>query len=324
MSDDPGRRDARQPARADDSDNTTERTNMLSPDLRLTWLFGAGADPAVHRAMTASGADVLIQDLEDFTPPPLRPQARAAAHELYARWHEAGALACVRINALDAEGSTDLEAVMPARPDIVAYPKACTADEIRALDDAIGRLEMRLGFAPGSTEILPVCETALGVVNVRELAGASRRVRCALLGAEDLAADLCAERGPDAVELDYARRRFLLECRAAAIEPIDAPYTFADADGAAREARYARRLGYRSKSLVRPDHAAVIAAALRPGDDDVALARRVTAEFEAARARGEERVLVQGLWIEVPTYLNARRLLERADALTARRPPAAD
>src|SRR6185295_10703498 len=100
--------------------------------------------------------------------------------------------------------------------------------------------------------------------NVREIAAASARIRCALLGAEDLAADLRAERGPDAVELDHARRRFILECRAAGIEPVDAPYTFSDADGAGREARYARRLGYGCKSLVRPDHVSGIHTALAP------------------------------------------------------------
>jgi len=34
------------------------------PDLRRTWLFGPGADAAMHAAMLASGADVLIFDLE--------------------------------------------------------------------------------------------------------------------------------------------------------------------------------------------------------------------------------------------------------------------
>jgi citrate lyase beta subunit len=65
----------------------------------------------------------------------------------------------------------------------------------------------------------------LGVVDVRAIASASQRIRCALLGSEDLANDLNAERGPDAIELDYARRRFILECRAVRVEPIDAPYT---------------------------------------------------------------------------------------------------
>jgi citrate lyase subunit beta/citryl-CoA lyase len=146
-------------------------------------------------------------------------------------------------------------------------------------------------------------------VSIREIAAASQRIRYALLGAEDLAADLMAERSREAVELDYARRRFVLECRAAGIEPIDAPYTFTDVDGAANEARYARRLGYRAKSLVRPDHTAAILAALTPSDEEKMQARRMVEAFEAARAHGEDRALVDGLWVEVPTYLNAKRLL---------------
>ena len=144
------------------------------------------------------------------------------------------------------------------------------------------------------------------MVEVRSLAGGSPRIRAALLGAEDLAADLCAERQPDAVKLDYARRRFVLECRATAIEPIDAPYTFSDADGAVREARYARRLGYRCKALVRLEHAQPLNAALTPSDDEVRRATEIVQGFEAARERGEDRALIEGLWVEVSTYRNAR------------------
>ncbi len=284
----------------------------LPPALRRTWLFGAGADRAAHDAMVASGADVLIQDLEDFTPPARRPEARALAPALYQRWRDAGALVCVRINPLQADGHLDLQEVMPGRPDIVAYPKSATALDMRALDEALAALERTLGTAEGTTEILPVCETALGVVNLREIAGASPRIRCALLGAEDLATDLCAERSREATELDYARRRFVLECRAAGIEPVDAPYTFSDVAGAVQEARYSRRLGYRTKSLVRPDHALALRDALTPSVSDLAAARRVVSEFEAARARGDERALVDGQWVEVPTYLNAKRLLGHA------------
>ncbi|TWO67821.1 CoA ester lyase [Caenimonas sedimenti] len=283
--------------------------NESKGKLPRTWLFGAGADETNHAAMAASGADALIQDLEDFTPPALRPQARALASGLYARWRQAGAVVCVRINALDGGGVDDLEHAVAARPDIVSYPKASTAADMRALDAAIAAQEQRHGLPPGAIGILPVCETALGVVNVREIAAASARIRFALLGAEDLAADLMAERSREAVELDHARRRFVLECRAAGIEPIDAPYTFSDAEGAVREARYARRLGYRCKSLVRPDHAGPIRAALVPDAAERAAAERLVTAFEAARARGEERALVDGLWVEVPTYLNARRLL---------------
>ena len=259
--------------------------------------------------MSASHADVLILDLEDSTPPPLREKARALAAGLFGRWRMTGARVCVRINSLHEDGPLDLACVVPEKPDFIAYPKAGTASDIRELDRAITALEVQAGLVPGSVGILPVCETALGVVNVREIAAASPRIRYALLGAEDLAADLMAERSREAVELDHARRRFVLECRAAGIEPIDAPYTFTDAQGAAQETRYARRLGYRSKSVVRPDHVSAILAALIPSDVQKDRARRTVEAFEAARARGEDRALVDGLWVEVPTYLNAKRLL---------------
>ena len=105
----------------------------------------------------------------------------------------------------------------------------------------------------------------------------------------------------------------------AGIEPIDAPYTFSDTDGAVREARYARRLGYRSKSLVCPEHAQPLNAALTLSDAELSRAAAMIETFEAARARGEDRALVDGLWVEVPTYRNAHRLVERSRRLSARR-----
>jgi citrate lyase subunit beta / citryl-CoA lyase len=287
----------------------------LDPDLRRTWLFGPGADRAAHDAMLASGADALIVDLEDFTPPPLREQARGLLADFVKACRDRGRLAAVRVNALEACGMLDLEAAMRAQPDVIAYPMADRPAQMHALDTAITHYEHLLDLPANGIEILPVCETALGVVEVRAIAASSARIRCALLGAEDLANDLGAERGPDGTELEYARRRFVVECRAARIEPIDAPYTFSDSEGAVRETRFARRLGYRSKSLVLPEHAAALNDVLTPSADELRHARTIVDSFDSARARGEDRVLVEGLWVEVPTYRNARRLLERAARL---------
>lgn len=290
---------------------------IREPDLRRTWLFGPGAAGPGRDALRDSGADALILDLEDFTPAPLRPAARAELGPLLAGWRAAGRVTCVRINALEADGPADLAAAMQAQADVIAYPMAASAAQMRDLDAAIERHERELGCAPGAVEILPVCETARGVLDVRTIAAGSPRIRAALLGAEDLAADLAAERSPEAVELDHARRHFVVACRAAGIEPIDAPYTFSDPGGAASEARYVRRLGYRSKAAVRADHAAPINAALTPTPEEVARASGLVAAFDAARARGEERALFDGLWVEVPTYRNALRLIERARRLAA-------
>jgi citrate lyase subunit beta/citryl-CoA lyase len=108
------------------------------------------------------------------------------------------------------------------------------------------------------------------------------------------------------------RARFLLECRAAGVEAIDCPYTFSDARGAAAEARRAKRLGYRMKSLVDPAHAAALNRVFSVRPAELARARRVVRAFEAARARGGERARVDGRLVEVPIYAAARRLLESA------------
>jgi hypothetical protein len=82
----------------------------------------------------------------------------------------------VRIIALDADGPTDLAAAIAARPDVIAYPKTESAAQMHA---ALTHWEDALGIVPGMTEILPVCETALGVVDVHAIASGSARIRSA-------------------------------------------------------------------------------------------------------------------------------------------------
>src|SRR3954453_19784243 len=104
-----------------------------------SWLFLEGANEAVLQRAAAAGADVLIHELEDFTPPALRPAARKLAPELYAAWRAAGIVVAVRVNPLERDGMDDLEAVMRGRPDIVALPKVAEPHHVASLDDAVCR-----------------------------------------------------------------------------------------------------------------------------------------------------------------------------------------
>lgn len=292
---------------------------IRSPDLRRSALFIAGADADVQAQALLTRPDMLIQDLEDGTPVQLRDAARRRASALYAAAKQHGIIAAVRVNTLESVGRADLAAVMAAQPQVVFLPKCISGAQVAALAQELDRLEQHHRLPVGAIEIVPNAETAAGVMNLREIVQASARVKSALLGTEDLAADLMAERSPEAEELAYARGRFLLEARALGIEPIDAPFTFADPQGCEREARRSRKLGYRSKSVVLPDHVTVIHRVFTPSEDECAHARHVVQAFELARAEGKDRALVKGLWIEPPTYLNAKRLLERANQLAAPR-----
>jgi len=269
--------------------------------LRRSWLFVPGADGQAQAAAARSGADVLIQELEDFTPPELRPRARSLAATLYARWRAAGALAAVRVNPLETCGREDLEAVLAGKPDLVLMSKVARPEQVQALA-AIAR----------GVELVPNIESAAGLVRAGEIARASPRVTALLVASEDMVADLGTERTRGGAELAYVRARFLVECRAAGVEAIDCPYTFSDAKGAAADARVAKRLGYRMKSLVDPAHAAAINRVFSVQPRELARARRIVEAFDRARAGGRERARVDGRLVEVPAYAAARRLLESA------------
>ena len=278
---------------------------------RRTWLFVAGADPSAHAAAARSGADVLIHELEDFTPPGLRPRARKLAPALYEQWRSTGAIVAVRINPFETEGRDDLDAVMAGRPQAVLMSKVAAPRQVKALEAAVAKLEKKHRIPAGSTELVPNVETAAGLMRTYDIAKASPRVKALLVASEDMVADLGTERSRDGIELAYVRSRFLVECRAAGVEAIDCPYTFSDLRGARADAMQAKRLGYRAKSLVSPSHARALNRVFSPQKKEIEHARKVVREFEKARAAGKERALVDGALIEVPIYAAAKRLLDR-------------
>ncbi len=272
-----------------------------------------GADPAAHQSASDSGADVLIQELEDFTPPELRPRARLLALDLYEKWRKAGYIAAVRVNPLESCGREDLAAVMKGRPDIVLMSKVVSPEQVRALEQATG----------GAVELVPNVETAAGLLNAFQIAKASRKVSAMLVASEDMVADLGTNRSRGGEELAYVRARFLVECRAAGVEAIDCPYTFSDVAGAVRDAKYAKRLGYRMKSLVAIEHAVAINKVFSVSESEKKQAERLIRAFEKAREEGKGRAKVDGKLVEVPIYSAAKRLLLSASntPLPQRRKP---
>lgn len=289
--------------------------------LRRSWLFLPGAEQAILSQAASSGADVLIQELEDFVPPARRDEARRLVGDVMAGWKRAHVLAAVRINPLHGnDGPHDLEAAMRGGAEIILLPKTRHRGDIAELDRAITRWERELDLPQGGVEIVPNIESAAALREAYAIATASERVIACLVASEDMATDLNAERGPDGIELSYVRHRFLIDCVAAGKLAIDCPYTFSDVAGAATEAKQARRLGYLAKSLVDPSHVEAINSAFTPGAEQIAHAKRLIDAFDKAREAGQPRVELDGALVEVPSYQNAKRLLARAEAFAAVRP----
>ena len=181
---------------------------------------------------------------------------------------------------------------MRGAPDIVALPKVAEPFHVTRLDEAVTRFERDYGIPEGSTALLPNIEFARGLVQTVAIAKASRRTSACLMASEDIAADLGAERGQDGVELAYCRQRFLVECVAADVVAVDCPYTFSDAEGVARDTRWARRLGYVAEEpgrsgACRPSST----ASCHPAQDEVrrAHARRHGVRNRTCRRSGARR-----------------------------------
>jgi citrate lyase beta subunit len=285
--------------------------------LLRSWLFVGGPN-ARESSARESGADVVILELEDFTPPEARPAARVAAPALLAAWRAAGAISAVRVNPLSGDGADDLAAAMAGAPEIVMLPKVRGPGDIVELAAAVTAHERRHGLVEGSTRLVPNIESAAALFETRAIAAADPRVIACLLASEDMTADLGAPRTKEGGEIAFARAYFHAACVAAGVLSIDYPYTYADEAGLRASCAGAKALGMSAKSLVAPAHAAVVNAAFTPTDAEVAMATRIVAAFDAARRQGLDRAHVDDHLVEVPTWRNAEAVLQRASALKAR------
>src|SRR6478672_2244830 len=121
------------------------------------------------------GCDFIVIDLEDSVPQHLKAHARTLVKDAIDKVSRGGAEAFVRINHDSVQA--DLEGAIWPGLKRIKYPKTEYGEEVRRLDEIITRLEHERGIAPGSIEIDPGIETAVGVVNIYEIASASPRVR---------------------------------------------------------------------------------------------------------------------------------------------------
>jgi len=267
----------------------------------------------------ASAADALILDLEDSVVADRKPLAREMARQFLAE--HAGQIprpSCVvRINARDTGLiDSDLDAVMPSRPDAVMLPKAEGGGDVSYLDAQLTLREQGHGIPIGHTRIIVVAtETARAIFQLGTYAGASERLSGLTWGAEDLAADIGSEARRDAEgrylePFRLARSLCLFGAAAAGAQPIDAVYPpFQDIDGLRRECEEARRDGFTGKMAIHPAQIDIINAVFTPSDAAIRDAEAVIAAFAANPTAGA--VSLNGRMLDMPHLKGAQRLLAR-------------
>ena len=290
---------------------------MRPMQLRRSWLFVGAADKNAILTSYDSGADVCIQEFEDFCVPELRREARLMMPDVLSDWRARKIVATVRINPLeDPDGLRDLDAAMRAGADAILLPKANTKEQIALLQKHINEMEKQCGKTVSSTKIIPNIEQARGLMNATDILASSTQIAGALVASEDMVVSLNAPRKKNSEILNHVRRVFHIACCSVGITSIDMPYTFTDDEGVRQQTMLAKDIGMLAKSTVNASHCKIINEILTPNERDVENAVEIVSAFEKGRGSGEGQVIHKGTKIEVPIYLNAKQIIERFEALS--------
>ena len=290
---------------------------MRPMQLRRSWLFVGAADKNAILTSYDSGADVCIQEFEDFCLPELRREARLMMPDVLSDWRARKIVATVRINPLeDPDGLRDLDAAMRAGADAILLPKANTKEQIVLLQKHINEMEKQYGKTVSSTKIIPNIEQARGLMNATDILSSSTQIAGALVASEDMVVSLNAPRKKNSEILNHVRSVFHIACCSVGITSIDMPYTFTDDEGVRQQTMLAKDIGMLAKSTVNASHCKIINEILTPNERDVENAVEIVSAFEKGRGSGEGQVIHKGTKIEVPIYLNAKQIIERFEALS--------
>ncbi|MGW0792818.1 HpcH/HpaI aldolase/citrate lyase family protein [Streptomyces sp. NPDC002911] len=258
----------------------------------VSWLFVPASRPERFAKAVGSGAHVVVIDLEDSVTADGKAGARANLRDAWPG--DTGVPVVVRVNgSRTAEIADDLAVCRELSPAAVVLPKAESAAEVRAAAEESG------------AAVLPLIESARGLVNLPEIAVAPACVRL-LFGSVDLALDLGTS---DDAALDSSRSDLVRWSAAAGLPaPVDGVSTaLRDTAVVTREATRAKGWGFGGKLCIHPAQIPLVRAAFAPSDVEVSWARRVLAVGHdgAATADGE--------MIDRPIVERARRIAREAE-----------
>ncbi len=299
--------------------------------------------------------DVLLGNLEDAV---AADRKEAARHGLVktARATDFGATQLwTRVNSLDSPWALDdlvtLVTEIGDKLDVVMVPKVEGAQDIHYVDRLLAQLEARARLTRPIL-VHAILETAAGVANVEEIAGASPRMQGISLGPADLAADRRMKTtrvggghpgylvradprpgAPGAAPGDadrptyqqdlwhYTIARMVDACAAHGILPYYGPFgDIRDVTACEDQFRNAFLLGCVGAWSLHPVQIDIAKKVFSPSPEDVAWAHRVI----EAMGDGTGAVMIDGKMQDDATYKQCRVVAELADALAARDPELAE
>jgi citrate lyase subunit beta-like protein len=283
---------------------------------RRALLYMPGDDRRKIEKATTLGVDSICMDMEDGVALNKKAEARAVIAQAMKDLDFGTSERCIRINSIGSGMEKyDLAAALTASPDTIVVPKIETAEQVKWVSDHIETHELASHKNIGTVRLLVGVETAKGILNLKEIAEADKRLEAIIFGGEDYAASVGAVRTKAATELLYARQATVTACAANDLQAIDIVFIdFKDPDGLRVEAEQGSGFGFSGKQIIHPNQVAVVQEAFTPSDSAIDYAKRIVESFESSQKEGKGAYALDGKMIDMPLLKNAQKVLDRAKA----------
>lgn len=278
---------------------------------RRSRLYLPGNSPKLMLNAGIHQPDAVILDLEDSVAPDKKAEARLMVRNALRGLNFYGAERMVRINQLPA-GLEDLDYVVPHHVNLILLPKCETAEQVKQVDERIAHIlaESSLDYP---VYIMPIIESALGVVNAYSIASASDRVAALAIGLEDYTADLGAQRTREGRESFFARNQLVVAAKAAGIQAIDSVFSdVADMDALREVVLEAKSLGFDGMGCIHPRQIKVIHEAFAPTEAQIEKAQKIVLAFDEAAEKGLGVVSLGSKMIDPPVVIRAQKTISAA------------
>ena len=243
--------------------------------------------------------DVVIFDLEDAVGENNKAYALSLVSRVLSKREEYPMRIGIRVNP---DADQELAELSGLDFDILVLPKA----ELSTTYNFFAAIEKHAI----TQKVLLIVETARGLVECYESLGVSSQVCGAMLGAEDLSADIGFRRTPEGGEIAYARSVLAVACAARRLLAVDTPnMVLGDAAALQRDTETAKALGMKAKAAIHPNQLSVIHNVFSPTKQELERARQLLALYES---NGHNVFRLGMEMIDTPIIRRAQSILSRA------------
>jgi citrate lyase beta subunit len=297
--------------------------------LRRSVLSVPGSSDKMIRKGLELPADEIMLDLEDGVALEEKEGARSRIIRALKDHDWGDRVRAYRINGLDTPFAyrdiIDVVEQAGEGIDVIVIPKVEKAADVQFVAQLLSQIEMNVGLKK-TIGLEASIETALGMLNVKEIAFASPRLETLVFGIADYGASLTMPSsgvsGHGDAEENLMHRwhfplsRMVMAAKAAGLAAIDAPFgDFKDQTGSKKSCQRAASLGYDGKWAIHPAQLDTINATFTPSAEDISRARIILKAYEKVKASGGGATALDGKMVDAAsvrlaqvTYEQARRL----------------